>query len=430
MSKRYFKLLQERGDLVKEQGSIFAIVDHEGREMSEAEKTRDDAIHARLIELAGDVEREERRREWERTVAAVPDADRITGMHDRAEDESWPTMGHFLQAVASAGTPGGQIDPRLYQAAGSGANTGVPSEAGFLVRRDFSTVLLDLAIQQSILAPLCLTIPIGAGADGIDLPYIDETSEADGSEYGGVVVYWRGEADTVAAKMPKFELHDLRLTELMGLAYATNRALRDATSLEAIFTAAFTSVMASKLDNAIYRADGVGKPLGMIHSTGPRVSQAARDGQLADTIVDGNISDMWMRVHTDSKPRGFWVYNSEATPQLDSMYVPAGTGGIPTRVVDYAPDGTYRIKGRPAREFKFCSALGDEGDIAFIDPSRYVLISKGGIEAAQSMHVRFIYGENTYRWLYPTNGRPAWRTAKTPRYGTMTTSTFVTLAAR
>jgi HK97 family phage major capsid protein len=167
----------------------------------------------------------------------------------------------------------------------------------------------------------------------------------------------------------------------------------------------------------------------MIDSTGPRVSQAKESGQAADTVVEKNISKMWARVSTESKARGFWVYNPEVSPQLDGLYVPAGVAGVNPRTVTYGPDGSYMIKGRPAVEFKHCSALGDEGDIAFIDPTRYALISKD-IEAAQSMHVRFVYGENAFRWMYPVNGRPVWSSAKTPRYGSSTISTFVTLAAR
>jgi HK97 family phage major capsid protein len=428
--KRYHQLLQDRADLVNEAKAIFKLAETEDRDLTEEEKTRDDEINTRLQTLAGEIGREERRREWERTAQAVPDASsHISGGHDRAIDRPWDSLGHFLQAVAAAGQAGGHIDPRLY-AGPSGASEGVPSDGGFLVRHDYSTQLLDRSIEEAVLAPLCTEVEVGEDADGVDMPYINETSRANGSRWGGVQVYWRAEADTVTATRPKFDLHDLRLQELMGLAYATDRLLRDATALESIFSMAFASEMAFKLDDAIFRGNGAGLPLGFSSSTGPRVQQAKETGQAADTIVSENISKMWTRVLPRSKGRGVWFYNSEVSEQFDGLYYPAGTAGIPTRVVSYDESGVARIKGRPAFEIEQAAALGDEGDLVFADLSRYVLIRKGGLMPAQSMHVRFLYGENTFRWTIRVNGMPIDKSAITPYKGSATQSAFVTLADR
>lgn len=431
ISKQYQALTAERATLLAEGEQLYAKAEAEGRELTDAEKQRDDQINDRLAVVKPEIARHEARRERERDAQALalPGAGRVTGMHDRAGDAPWESMGHFLQAVAAAGSPGARVDPRLY-AGPSGASEGVPSDGGFLVRHDFSTQLLNGAIEEAVLAPLCLDITVGADADGVDLPYIDETSRAEGSRWGGVQVYWRAEADTVNAKNPKFDLHDLRLQELMGLAYATNRLLKDASSLESIFGIAFRSEMAFKLDDAIFRGTGAGMPLGVTDSTGPRVRQDKEVGQAADTIVSENISKMWTRVRPRSKGRGVWVYNSEVGAQFDGLYYPAGVGGIPTRVVSYDESGVARIKGRPALEIEQASALGDEGDLAFLDLTRYALARKGGLEEAQSMHVRFIYGENTFRWTMRVNGRPVDKSAITPYKGSATQSAFVTLQAR
>lgn len=430
MTTRYQALIQERADLLTEQKAIFDNAGKESRDLTDAEKTRDDAIHARQTEIAAELAREERRREWERSVS-IP-GDTLSGVHDRAADEDWPSLGHFLQAVAVAGSPGAWKDPRLYKAGPSGASEGVPSDGGFLVRHDYSTALLDKAIEQAVLAPLCRTIEVGENSDGVDMPFIDETSRAEGSRWGGVQVYWRAEADTVTAKKPTFDFHDLRLQELMGIAYATDRLLRDAAALQSIFQVAFSSEMAFKLDDAIFRGNGAGLPLGIIDSTGPRVEQAKETApaQAADTIVHENIAKMWTRVLPRSKGKGVWFYNSECSPQFDALFVPAGTAGLSPRVVSYSEAGVLRIKGRLAIEIEQASALGDAGDIVFADLSEYVLARKGGLNAQQSMHVRFLYGENTFRWTYRVNGRPAQRSAVTPFKGANTQSAFVTLAAR
>ena len=69
MNKRYQALIQERADLVKEAKAILAGAD--GRDLTEEEKQRDDAIYGRLEALTGEIEREERIRAHERAMPAV-----------------------------------------------------------------------------------------------------------------------------------------------------------------------------------------------------------------------------------------------------------------------------------------------------------------------------------------------------------------------
>jgi hypothetical protein len=58
------------------------------------------------------------------------------------------------------------------------------------------------------------------------------------------------------------------------------------------------------------------------------------------------------------------------------------------------------------------------------------MIDKGGIQAAESMHVQFLTDQMAYRWTYRLDGQPAWRTTLTPANGSATLAPFVTLATR
>lgn len=434
----------------------------DGRVLTAEEDTKADSLQAELSRIDGSLKRQD---EMQAILAGGPSRPAITGGHDRLIEQPFgfktynctleefiarnprqmisggklrpaasiymeAGLGEYLQGIA-AGYSGRGWDPR-FVAGPSGASEGVPADGGLLVRQEYSTMLLDRAIEQAVLAPLCLTVEIGANSDGVDLPFIDETSRANGSRWGGVQVYWRAEADTVTATKPKFGQHDVRLQELMGLAYATDRLIKDATALASIFSIAFASEMAFKLDDGIFRGNGAGLPLGITNSASCRISQAKETGQTADTIVLENLQKMWTRVPPRSKARGQWLINSEVTPQLDSLVLNAGTAGLNPRVVTYSESGVQRIYGRPILEIEQCAALGDEGDIVFADFNEYLLIRKGGIQADESMHVRFLYGENTYRWTYRVNGRPTMDSAITP-YKTNTSNTqspFVALAAR
>ena len=103
------------------------------------------------------------------------------------------------------------------------------------------------------------------------------------------------------------------------------------------------------------------------------------------------------------------------------IYMPAG--GLSGAQFD-------TLFGRPIVPIEQAEALGTKGDILLLDLGEYLLIRKGALETAESIHVRFLYGENTFRFTYRINGAPAWKTALTPYKGSATQSPFITLDTR
>lgn len=350
---------------------------------------------------------------------------------NRADDKPWDSFGEQLAAVVDAARPGGSIDSRLSVKAAAGLSGGVPSDGGFLVETDFSTELLKRTYETGILASRCRKIPISTNANGLKINAIDESSRANGSRFGGVQAYWENEADATTSSKPKFRKMELNLNKLMGLCYATDELLSDTTALESVITQAFAEEFAFKVDDAIFRGTGAGQPLGIINSNA-LVAVAKESGQAADTIVAENIMKMWSRMWARSRQNAIWLINQEDEVQLAQLSLPVGTGGVPV----YMPAGGLSqspyssLYGRPVVPIEQASALGDVGDIALVDLSQYLLIDKGGINAASSIHVRFLYDENTFRFIYRVSGQPIWSSPLTPYKGASTLSPFVTLAAR
>lgn len=339
-------------------------------------------------------------------------------------------LGTFLQAVITAGTPGGAVDPRLLQAAATGHSTGVPSEGGHLVQTDFSTFLLDNAMESAQVASQCDQVTIGPNSDSLEAPFVDETSRATGSRWGGVRVYRRAEAATVDPTKVKLGKWDLRLEDLMALTYVTDRSVSDAPALAGIINTAFSSEFSFVVDDEIIRGDGGNGQCFGVLSAGATATAGKEASQAADTIVTGNLSRMWMHLHPRKRAGAVWFYNSELEQQLDQLTLPAGTGALEPRFVNYGPDGILRIKGRPAIALEQCSAPGDLGDIILANWKDYVLITKGGLEQAESMHVRFVYGEKCLRWMYRINGQPKQKSTLTPYKGSKALASFVILEAR
>ncbi len=428
------------------------------RPLTEAERETAKKITAELDQINATIKFEEQALAYDREEAAPVDkpaprsgketptatAARLGGSKNPWGDCStekglWAALGHNLKAIADAGK-GGAVDPRLMQpsAAASGLNTSVGSEGGFLVRTDFSTALLDRAMEQSVVANRCTMIDIGDGSDGIELPYVDETSRANGSRWGGVNVYRRAEADTVTASKPRLGILEIRLEDLMGICYATDRALRDATSLGQIISMAFASEFAFKVDDEIIRGTGAGQALGLLNSPA-LVSVAKETSQVAATVVAENALKMRSRLRSRSRSTSAWFINQDIEPQLPQMNVKiknvAGTEnvggfGVYMPANGLSQDGYDTLFGRPVIPIEQCETLGTVGDIFLADMTQYLLIRKGALETAESIHVRFLYGENTFRFTYRINGAPAWKTSLTPYKGTATQSPFIALATR
>lgn len=365
----------------------------------------------------------------------------------RARGRVFRNIGEQLQAVAAATdtSAAGHVravnmltEIREQRAPGmdaSGASADVGSDGAWLVQSDFTTDLLDAAEEEAVLLPMTRSVEIGENSDSLEAPFIDETSRADGSRFGGVLVYWAAEGDSVTAKKPKFGKHEIRLEELHGLAYATKRLLRDATALASVFGSAFASEMAFKLDDSIMNGNGAGKPLGLLHSKNAALVAVAKDGsQTADTVTATNVTNVWaaMAARNRRRPSAVWLYNQDIETQLLTLTIEGTSSSTPVFVppggFSASPFGT--IFGKPAIAIEQAATLGDKGDIGLYDLSEYLTIRKGGLIAEQSMHVRFIQHEQTFRWTLAANGQPTWRSSRTPFKGTQAQSPYVCVAAR
>jgi HK97 family phage major capsid protein len=362
---------------------------------------------------------------------------RVVTTHDNRTDRPWASLGEQLTAVCAAGSPGGSIDPRLFNAAATGIGTGTPSDAGFLVQSDFSTRLLERALEESQLVPMCDGFTASPQSDSLEAPYIKETSRVTGSRWGGVRVYRRGEGDTVAASKPELGLFELRLEDMMGLCYLTGRTMTDAALMGQIVERSFASEFAFKADDEVIRGNGVGQMSGLISSTtNPAlVTVAIEAGQtLANSnggLLTQNISKMWQAMPARLKGGAVWLYNGELTPALDHLaIVVASTGVLEPRFVTYGPDGLLRIKGRPAVEIEQCSAPGTVGDFILTNLMEYAILTKGGLQTDASIHVRFIYDELTLRFITRINGKPKWVSAVAPYKGSVSKSPYVVLDTR
>jgi HK97 family phage major capsid protein len=87
--------------------------------------------------------------------------------------------------------------------------------------------------------------------------------------------------------------------------------------------------------------------------------------------------------------------------------------------------------GRPVVPVEAASTIGDKGDIALVDWSQYMGLTKGrDIQTDVSMHIYFDQDLTAFRFVLRVAGQPLWGSTITPENGSLTRSWAVVLEDR
>ncbi|MDP4117591.1 MAG: phage major capsid protein [Bacillota bacterium] len=423
MNKKLLAMMGKRNEFKNQAQALLDTAGKESRPLTDEEKTS-------LADLKSKIAN------WDDTISEMAnlleDSTPVDVPVNRSDTPTSGNLGKFnnfgdqLLAVYNAAQPNRPIfDERLMNSA-SGANESVPSDGGFLVQTDFASELLKNAYETGILAPICKKIPISTNANGLKINALDDTSRANGARWGGIQTYWENEADQLTGSKPKFRTMDLSLKKLTGLCFATDELLQDASALQSVITQGFAEEFGFKIDDAILNGNGAGQPQGILNSSA-LVSVPIESGQ-TDKIKVENLVNMWSRCWGRSRANAVWYINQELEPLLYTLQVGDKPVYIPAGGLSEKPYAT--LFGRPIVPLEQCSSIGTVGDIILGDMSQYLLIDKGGINTASSIHVRFLYDESVFRFIYRVDGQPIWNKPVTPYKGSNSLSPFVTLAAR
>uniref|UniRef100_A0A6M3KU49 Putative capsid protein n=1 Tax=viral metagenome TaxID=1070528 RepID=A0A6M3KU49_9ZZZZ len=346
-------------------------------------------------------------------------------------DQPFSSLGEQLMAVKTAEiSKGRSMDARLMSKTIVGNSEGVPADGGFLVQTDFATSLLEKVFVNSDIVSRVYRMPVSSNANAMKIPAVADDSRADGSRSGGIRAYWMGEGASKTESNASFKQVSLELKKLVGYTTCTDELLEDAPALGSWIQRAFASEFDFKLADAIINGDGAAKPLGILNAP-CLVTVTAETGQGAATIVAENVIKMWMSRFGPQSSNYVWLINQNIEAQLYTMALAVGSGGIPVYMpaggLSGAPYG--QLFGRPVIPCEQCATLGTAGDVILADLSQYVMIDKGSMQSASSIHVNFQTDQTAFRFVYRTDGQPLWSNYLTPYKGsTSYQSPFVVLS--
>jgi len=339
------------------------------------------------------------------------------------------SQGEFYKAVMNASR--GIADDRLTKYSRNVNNTAISSsgeDGAFLVPEDFRTNILKKVEGDESL--LTRTTGINTERNSVRLP-INETAPWSGS---GFAAYWKNEAAAYTASKDVFGSTLFELQKLTCLVNITDELLDDAPALESWINANAPSAMLHKVNDAIIGGVGGDRPLGFLNSSFA-YTVAKEGGQSADTVLYKNVAKMYNRMLPSSVKNAVWLINPAVQDQLMFMeFAPGSSTPVPVYLPANGASGQpfATLFGRPVLPFMGgTKALGDKGDIAFVDLAYYISVMKtAGIKQQSSIHAYFAQDIQSIKFTMRVGGQCPFKSTVMTQNGSYEMSGLVLLEDR
>ena len=322
-------------------------------------------------------------------------------------DGKFAGFGDFVRAVISRDI-GNINDDRLISVRKgmSAALTGEEIElGGALVPEEYRPVLMSGMLGGGNIRPRAMVLPMGSSS--LSLPAIRDADHSDGMTFGGVKFNWTGQGTTIAASEPSFKLIELNARTLAGRTELPNQLLSDSfMTVPALLMRLWGEAVPWVEDGAFIRADGAGKPLGVLNA--PATVDVAR--ATANQISTADLASMVSHLPPGSASRAVWVINPQALPQIFTLNEGSVQSFHP-RTSEAMPD---TFNGRPIIWSEHASGLGVRGDVMLVDWMYYLIGDRQALSMDASMHEKFSDYLTVVRAVERIDATPWIDTAITP----------------
>lgn len=410
--------------------SLVEEAEGEDRDLTDEEKSQYDDLNERRerlknrIERASEVKQEDRSEKRDAVRKEYTSMEVSGPQFEKDKARGFETPREFITSVIDAGR-GKRTDERLMSLRAAGSDeqsTFSDGKGGFLVPDAFSPDVLQLEPESDPIAGRTRRIPMNSQT--VKIPArVDKDHSS--SVSGGLTVTRKEEAIAGTSSTMDFEQVALQAYSLFGLSYVTEELLQDSPqSFAALLEQGFRQEFTSHIIDERLNGTGVGEYEGVMNS--PALVSVAKEGsQAADTIVYNNV--LKMRSRCWGYQNAIWLANHDTFPQL-AILEDAGNNNV------YMPsareDRPDLLLGRPIFYTEYTQTLGDLGDIVLVNFTEYLEGILQPLQGAESIHVRFVEHQRTFKFWLRNAGTGWWKTALTPKNSTTTLSPFVALAER
>ena len=378
------------------------------------------SIHAEVEQIDASIAAFERAEASAPARAAVASSKEVSVVLDEADKyASLPDggfthgTGEFLMTVLKAGQGRGE-DIRLKSRRSGGIQATVGTDeqqesvdqyGGYLVPETWASGLHTIPNELDPTVGRVTNVPMASPV--VRLNSRVDTNHAT-SVAGGIVVARRAETAAAADSRMSFSQVTLNATWHGGVTYATDEVLADsAISLAAVIGQSYGDAFRGAMLNEKIRGTGSGQPQGIIGAAATISVARTTDSEINFADVLAMRSQCW------GFGNAIWICNHSAYPALRQM-VSGGTYPAlvyQPSVVEGRPDS---LEGRPIFYSEYASDFNSAGDLILCDWSQYLWGTLGGLESAESIHVRFVNAERAFRFSMRSDGQPWWTSALTP----------------
>ena len=376
--------------------------------------------------------------ESEKRIAKNLKAKRQTlavSVHDNVDDDpqhGFKSLGEFAKSVANAKT--GKVSDNLKhweafwqtKAATSFQNETNGADGEYAVPTQWATTIFqDILDNEDNLLGRSFNQPISNG-NSIKIP-CDNTTQLGQS---GIVAYNVNEGASIGGSKASMRQVNFTLEKLGVLVNVTSELLEDTNvALTAYLENKSQYAFAWKTNDIILNGD-TGSPataLGVIGHAATAVVADQPDGS-GRIISYEDLCRMRSFFYGDRK-KAVWVMGTDV--EEDVMQVQDGAGRniyFPPGGLKDAPYGT--LFGIPVVISYHTAPAGTVGDIVLGDFSKYIVASKGTMQAAMTPYLYFDQQLMTFRWTFRMYGQPERATTLLDKNGLRKLGNFVTLATR
>lgn len=442
--ERLAKIRERISAISVEQEAICALADKESRSLNEEEAKRFDALdeekkrckadEARFESLASDTASRGRRATGLSSPPETVNSNASIVIHEpnftKDPNKGFKSPREFCLAVMRHGSGYAKEarDERLRHLATAGSDEqGGYSDpyGGFLVPVGMSPDVLRLDPEPDPFEGRTTRIPMSNPTVKLNAR-VDKNHSS--SVSGGLTVSRRMETTAATSSRQEYEQVVLQATSLFGLAYATEEILTDSpVSFAAVLAQGFQDEFTSRLIDERINGTGAGEFKGILSDSNAYISVAKETGQAAATVVYDNI--IKMRARSWGYRNAVWLANHNVMPQLAKLNQSVGTGGALVWAPSAVPDVPDTLLGRPIIFTEYCKTLGTLGDLILFNGTQYLEGIYQPLQSAESVHVRFLNHERTFKFWLRNAGALWWKSTLTPKNGD-TLSPVVVLATR
>lgn len=308
---------------------------------------------------------------------------------------------------------------------------------GALIPKGFLSTVMQTEADIPNFTGMMTNIPMSTTS--IDIPArVDKDHST--SVTGGTIAYRQKEANTVNLTRDAMERVSLKTNELFVASAATEQVLRDSPiSIAAMISASAGTALQYKIAEEFFDGSGVGTGLG-IHTAANECKLALdrQSGQADAVIVSGeDILEMRKRVYRYGQ--AIWLANIDLYDTIYTLAIEsANNAGIVKNFYQEADgDLPATLLGRPIYFTEFApgatanagAAITDwsTGLLSCVNLNEYLYGTRGGQRNSSSVHVRFLQGEEVFKFVMENDFRPWWKSVLTPKNGLSTQSPVVYL---